>query len=203
MSWRDSYFESERCFLNPSTEFYGKPYWRAWSPASSLPQIITLFLWPHWRSNTVLWGHGNVFLLHPWSPKWYIEKRITSRKYLKLFVRWWCKKPLVKAPESCTVVAIFKEFLTKATFIWTLCLPPIPPPKLSTEVPYPFYKHGSQLFQREHRVGILCGFWRSLPVTAELRGINRGGRKLVVDSPVPCKGRCKPSTLVYAGYLCP
>lgn len=52
-------------------------------------------------------------------------------------------------------------------------------------------------------VGISCGFVRSLPVTSGLRGINCGGRKLVVGSPFPSKGRCKPCTLMSPDYLCP
>lgn len=52
-------------------------------------------------------------------------------------------------------------------------------------------------------MGISCGFLRALPVTAELREINRGGRKLVVGSLVLCKGRYKPSTFMSASYLCP
>lgn len=50
-------------------------------------------------------------------------------------------------------------------------------------------------------MGILFGFLRSLPVTPELREIHQGGRKLVVGSLVPCKGRCEPSTFVLLDWV--
>lgn len=90
--------------------------------------------------------------------------------------------PLVTVTESCSAVGILKKFLTRAGFIITFCFPPI------HTLNYAQKCTGFISMVLSHfRVGISCGFRRSLPVTAELRDINQGGRKLWLAVGFPVK----------------